>query len=232
MLDKVAKLLILYEEDVARYFDPEQVLNIPCKEIIPVTTISIQPRKDLDSTRKRHFYFTITDVPGKLRPMYIFCCKTSPEREKWVERITFLSDLATDIDIVQTNADVLRKKLYSATTLLRMNVGEVLLENLLNGTYKKGSRKYKEVIGHLNGYFETWETVMSKKIEVHNELLSSHIDPRKQEHVIEEHVDYDEKTKKQLLLKKVVRTIKHVRKESVEASAAESARNSVESKIY
>ena len=219
VLDKFAKIMIVHKESVAKTFDPEITLNLESQEIIPLSGAGVQPRCDLDNIRKRHFYFEISHVPGKRKPFYIFCCNTSPEREKWVERINFLSVLAVDVDDLQTNADLLQRKLFSATTLLKMNVGEVLLENMLNGTYKKGSRKYREVKGHLDGYFEIWEGVMSKKIQVHNELLSfvetQGLDLSFNSSPAEE----DTSTPKDKLLNRVVRTIQHVRRDSI-ASAA------------
>ena len=218
VLDKLAKIMIILSPKVAKTFDPELALDLACKEVVPLSSVNIHSRRDLDSIRKKRFYFAIANVPGRRKQFYIFCCQTSSEREKWVERISYLSNLAIDVDTLQSNADLLRKKLFSATTLLKMNVGETLLENMLNGNYKKGSRKYREVKAHLNGYFEIWENVMSKKIQVHNELLS--FADRGAKKVEAEEIAGDAGTKKLHVLNKVMRTIKHVRKDSIISAAA------------
>jgi len=228
VIDKLAKIMIIHKDSVAKHFDPEVTLDLECQEVIPLAGAEVGTRNDLDNIKKRQFYFTISRVPGKRKPFYIFSCQTSQEREKWVERIRFMSNLAVDMDVLQTHADMLQRKLFSATTLLKMNVGEVLLGNMLNGTYKKGSRKYREVKGHLDGYFEIWEDVMGKKIQVHNQILSfvensswARTQGLESSSTNLSYSDEDPCTPKNKLLNRVVRTIKHVRKDSINSAALE-----------
>lgn len=214
MIDRVAKIMILHDKNIAKSFEPETALTIKCQQVIPLTAVGVHAILDMDNFKKRCFYFSITDVPGNMKPCYIFGCQTAVERDKWVDRIYYISNLGVNLDALQCDNEALHQKLFSATTLLKMNVGEKLLENMLSGKYRVGSRRYKEVKEHLDDYFTIWSNVMEKKTEMHKELLCRNIDAGDEGESDMENAD-DERTRRNLLLKKVIATIDHVRKESV-----------------
>lgn len=175
--------------------------------------VNVLVRTDLDNVKKGHFPFAITDIPGMMSPAFVFSSKTSVERDRWIERCHYLSKMSVDLVSLHKSSELLRKKLFSATTLLKMNVGEKLLENLLSGKYQVNSRKYKEIKHHMDGYFEIWENVMGKKLELHRELLA---EPSGKVSMCTSHCsDLEESTKKQRMLKKVIATMEHVRRDSV-----------------
>ena len=170
LLDSFAKIMFVYNKVMAKQFDPGQPITKPCQQIIPLTGVEVKQRLDLDDYKQKTFFFSISLVPGNMEISYTFCCQTSIERDKWIERVAYLSNLAVDLSQMEKDCRVLHQKVFSATTLLKMNVGEKLLENITNGNYKRGTRRYEEVREHLDDYFKTWEDVMSKKMEVHKEL--------------------------------------------------------------
>lgn len=182
-------------------------------EVIPLTAATVRPALDKDNHTKNKFYFYITEVPGKSYQSYVFCCHTGTERDKWVEKISYMSDMATNLDTLQCHSEELKKKLFTATTLLKMNVGEKLLENMLSGRYKIGTRKYREVRQHLDDYFIIWADVMSKKLDVHKELLNR--DETNQSTNRSDSENSEELDSRNLLLRKVIATMGHVRRESV-----------------
>ena len=171
-IDSFAKLMVIHDKTMANQFNPDQPVNKQCEQIIPLTGVEVNSKLDLDDYKRKSFFFTVTNVPGNIQPAFTFCCLTSVERDKWVEVVLNLSNLAVNLSDMQTDCKILRHKLLSATTLLKMNVGERLLENILSGKYKRGSRRYEEVRVHLDDYFKIWEGVMSRKMKVHDELLA------------------------------------------------------------
>ena len=209
--------MMIYGEKTAKNFDPDARITFPCKQFLPLTAVNVIVRTDLDNVKKGHFSFVITHIPGKISPAFVFSSKTSVERDKWVERCHYLSRMSVDLISLHKSSELLRKKLFSANTLLKMNVGEKLLENLLSGKYKVGSRRYKEVQYHLDGYFEIWEKIMGQKLELHRELLANKRNKAKScgELSICSQQDLEESTIKQKMLKKVIATMGHVRKDSV-----------------
>lgn len=163
--------MIIHDKSLAKRFDPEEKMSEKCQQLIPLAGVDVRPRPDLDNYKQRTFFFSISDIPGNIQPSFTFCCQTSVERDKWVDRVSYLSILAIDLVEMEKNSRILQQKLFSATTLLKMDVGEKLLENITSGRYKRGTRRYNEVREHLDDYFKIWEGVMRKKVEVHNELL-------------------------------------------------------------
>lgn len=166
---------------MAKEFNPEYIISTQCDMIVPLTAVDVKIRLDLDNFKTKSFYFSILDVPGNMDISYTFCCKTSTERDRWVERVSQLSNLAIDVLELQSSSETLRKKLFSAKILLRMNVGEKLLENFTNGNFSPGSRKYEEVKDHLDEYFEIFKAVMTKKAAVHRQLIESKQYPQTEE---------------------------------------------------
>ena len=164
--------MVIHDKTMANQFNPDQPVNKQCEQIIPLTGVEVNSKLDLDDYKRKSFFFTVSNVPGNIQPAFTFCCLTSVERDKWVEVVLNLSNLAVNLSDMQTDCKILRHKLLSATTLLKMNVGERLLENILSGKYKRGSRRYEEVRVHLDDYFKIWEGVMSRKMKVHDELLA------------------------------------------------------------
>ena len=170
VIDSFAKIMIIHDKSLAKRFDPEQQITEKCQQLIPLSGVEARPRPDLDNYKQRTFFFSISDIPGNIQPSYTFCCQTSVERDRWVDRVAYLSILAVDLVEMERDCRILQQKLFSATTLLKMDVGEKLLENITSGRYKRGTRRYEEVREHLDDYFKIWEGVMSRKIDVHNEL--------------------------------------------------------------
>lgn len=171
-IDTFAKIMFIHDKSLAKEFDPDELVTKHCEEMIPLSGVTVKSRIDLDDYKQKSFAFSVSDVPGYIQSSYTFRCQTAAERNKWVERLSTLSTLAVDMLEMERDCKVLREKLSSATTLLKMNVGEKLLENITSGRYRRGSRRYQEVREHLNDYFAVWEDVMRKKMDVHNELLN------------------------------------------------------------
>ena len=170
VIDSFAKIMIIHDKSLAKRFDPEQQITEKCQQLIPLAGVETRARPDLDNYKQRTFFFSISDIPGNIQPSYTFCCQTSVERDRWVDRVAYLSILAVDLVEMERDCRILQQKLFSATTLLKMDVGEKLLENITSGRYKRGTRRYEEVREHLDDYFKIWEGVMSRKMDVHNEL--------------------------------------------------------------
>lgn len=222
VLDRLSKLMIVYSKRESKSFDPDRGLTARCKFIIPVVSVDLQIRMDLDNSKKQRFYFSISNTAGRRKPLYIFGSETNVERDRWAERILHLSNIAVELDSLQIHNEVLRRKLFSATMLLKTNVGDKLLENMLSGRYRAGHRKYREVQEHLNDYFEVWERVMGQKMELHREMFA------KKDKEVTEYVDKN--TFKSSLLNKAIMTSQHVRRNSVNVAAfkAEAQQNMVE----
>ena len=172
VIDENCKALLLYSRRAAHRFDPfNEITNVKCKRLISLHNSSILIRKDLDDIRKSLFYFNISNIPGRPFTTITFASKGINERNKWVEKLYSIAIQSNEVLELEKANSALEKQLNAASSLLKLSVGEKLLQNIISGKYDIGSKRIKTVKLHLDEYFESWERVMGHKNMVHEELM-------------------------------------------------------------
>lgn len=171
VLEHDATTLIIYNKNACRLFNGKTIQD-KCLALFPIHGATVYDRIDLDSVSKSCFYFVIKDITGNPVDFVVLVARTVGERDRWVQKLRNIGCASRNVSIFQRQNEDLRSKLNNASNLLKIDIGEKLISNLITGKYDD-SQKYRDLKEHLNEFITIWEQVWHNKRVVHAQLLNT-----------------------------------------------------------
>jgi len=172
VLEHDSATLIIYDKKVCGLFTNGRSIADKCLALFPIHGATVYERSDLDHVSQSCYYFVIREISGNPVNLVVFAAPSVNERDRWVQKLQRMACVSRNLGIVQRQNEELKTKLTNASALLKIDVGEKLISNLITGKYND-TQNYKDLKEHLNEFVTIWEKVWRNKRLVHGQLLSN-----------------------------------------------------------